>query len=185
MSPRKEGGYGGIAMAFHWVTAVLVLVAFIYGPGGSEERIYSPARDFDRTLHEILGLTVLTLTVLRLGWRAFHGAPEAVQAPAWMMRSATAVQGLLYVLLVAVPLTAIAGAWLSGHPLTLGALGSVPSPLPEMHSLGRGIAVVHEYLGDVILWVAGLHAAAALFHHFVLKDGVLLSMLPRRRRGPH
>jgi cytochrome b561 len=52
----------------------------------------------------------------------------------------------------------------------------------ESHATGVRFAKVHEWLGDAILWLAGAHAAAALFHHFVLRDGVMLSMLPRRPR---
>ena len=92
------------------------------------------------------------------------------------------VQGLLYALLFATPMTAVAGAWLEGHPLTLGLLGNVPPMIPETHAAGRVVAEVHTFLGDTILWLAGLHAAAALFHHFVLRDAVLLSMVPQRWR---
>ena len=174
-------GYGLPAIAFHWITAVLVLIAFIMGPGGSEASVYSAARDFDREIHEVLGLTVFGLTLLRLAWRAMNPAPELPGAPEWMKRAARFVQGLLYVLLIVTPLTAISGAWLEGHPLTLGALGNVPPLLPKAHAMGQGIAEVHGYLGDAVLWIAGLHAAAALFHHFVLKDEDLLSMLRPRR----
>src|SRR6478735_2882789 len=65
--------YGALAQALHWITAVLVLAAFIYGPGGSEERVYSAARDADRQLHETLGLSVLTLAAIRLAGRALDG----------------------------------------------------------------------------------------------------------------
>lgn len=158
-----------------------MVVAFIYGPGGSETRVYSAARDFERRLHETLGLAVLALTVLRLCWRAMDRRPEPVDVPRWMGIGAKLVQVVLYVLLVAVPLTAISGAWLEGHPVTwLG--GDIGPLLGESHALGRQIAEVHTWLGDAILWVAGLHAAAALYHHFLLRDGVLLSMLPSRRR---
>ena len=85
----------------------------------------------------------------------------------------------LYVLLFLVPLTAITGAWLEGHPLTW--LGGDVSPwLAASHDLGAQLAKIHGWLGDAILWVAGLHALAALYHHFVLKDGVLRSMVPGR-----
>jgi cytochrome b561 len=47
--------YGAVAQALHWLTAILVVIAFIYGPGGSEQRIYSPARDFDRQLQRRSG----------------------------------------------------------------------------------------------------------------------------------
>jgi len=178
MEHRPVTRYSPLAQALHWLTAILVLIAFIYGPGGSEERVYSAARDFDRQLHETLGLAVLTLVALRVVWRAVDRRPEPPQGPRWMETTARVVQGTLYVLLFAVPLTAIAGAWLEGHALTL--LGGVRiSPLvSESHALGAKIASVHTWLGDAILWVAGLHALASLYHHFVLDDNVLRSMLP-------
>ncbi|MDQ6880741.1 MAG: cytochrome b [Pseudomonadota bacterium] len=171
--------YGAGAQAFHWLTAILVLIAFIYGPGGSEERVYAAATDFDRQLHETLGLCVLVLSALRLTWRYFHHRPEPVPVARWMGLAASTVQVLLYVLIFLVPLTAIAGAWLEGHPLTwLG--GQIRPWIAPAHDLGAQLASIHGWLGDVILWVAGLHAAAALYHHFFLKDGVLRSMLPGR-----
>ena len=54
----------------------------------------------------------------------------------------------------------------------------IAPPFAASHELGVAIATIHTWLGDAILWVAGLHAAAALYHHFILKDGVLASMLP-------
>jgi cytochrome b561 len=48
-------------------------------------------------------------------------------------------------------------------------------------ALGESIASLHTWLGDAILWVAGLHAVAGLYHHFILKDRALLPMLPERR----
>lgn len=164
----------------HWLTAILVLVAFIYGPGGSEQRVYSAARDVDRQLHETLGLCVLGLVVLRILWRAIDKRPEPPPMARWMSLAAGLVQAALYVLLFAVPLTAIAGAWLEGHALTLLGGIEIRPPLAESHALGAKLAEVHTWLGDVIIWLAGAHALAGLFHHYVLKDGVLKSMLPRR-----
>lgn len=166
-------------MLLHWLTAIVVLVAFIYGPGGSEERVYSAARDFDRQLHETLGICVLALVVLRLLWRAVDKRPGPEPSARWMLLTARAVQVALYVLLFAVPLTAISGAWLEGHSLTLLAGFTVAPLLAKSHELGAQIAEIHTWLGDAILWTAGAHAAAALLHHFVLKDNVLRSMLPR------
>jgi cytochrome b561 len=174
--------YDPLAQALHWITAIVVLIAFIYGPGGSEQRVYSAARDFDRQLHETLGLTVLTLVVLRLGWRAVASRPQPPSVPRWMDVTAGIVQGALYVLLFALPATAIAGAWLEGHPLTLLVGVEVGSPIAESHRVGAAIARLHTWLGDAIMWLAGAHALAALYHQFVLKDGVLASMLPSALR---
>ena len=180
----RPAGYGGPALAFHWVTAVLVVVAFTLGPGGSEARVYSAAKDFDREWHEVLGLTVLSLTLLRILWKVWIPGVKLPPSPRWMHVTSRVVQALLYLLLLAVPLSAITGAWLEGHPLTLGILGQVAPLIPENKSLGHSVAEVHTWLGDAILWLAGLHAAAALFHHLVLRDDVLWAMLPARWRPP-
>jgi cytochrome b561 len=178
MNRPRTARYGATSQALHWVTAVFVLLAFIYGPGGSEQRVYSAARDFDRQLHETLGLCVLALVALRLAWRSIDPPPHPSQGARWMRVAASIVHGALYVLLFAIPLTAILGAWLEGHPLTLLGSVEVAPPFGAAHDAGAIIASVHTWLGDTILWVAGLHALAALFHHFIVEDEVLVAMVP-------
>src|SRR4030081_1029492 len=98
--------YASVAQSFHWITAILVLVAYIYGPGGSEERVYSPARDFDRQLHETLGMCVFALVLMRLLWRMVDTRPDPPQVPRWMGIATKALHWALYLLLFALPLTA-------------------------------------------------------------------------------
>jgi len=171
--------YGPLAQVLHWTTAVIVVVAYFYGPGGSEQRVYSVARTFDRELHETLGLCVFVLVAVRVMWRSFDARPDPPDMPRWMGFTSKAVHACLYILLFALPITAIAGAWLEGHPLTLLGGVEVAPRIGESHDLGATIATIHTWLGDAILWLAGVHAIAALHHHFVLKDRVLLSMLPQ------
>ncbi|MHB8744628.1 MAG: cytochrome b [Sulfuricaulis sp.] len=185
MEPRSVTRYGAVAQALHWITALLVLLAFLYGPGGSEQHVYAPARDFDRQLHETLGLSVLALVALRVLWRLFDAHPAPPTVARWMALAAMAVQGGLYVLLFAVPVTAIMGAWLEGHPLTLLAGVKIPPVLGMAHAAGAIFARIHPWLGDTILWLAGFHALAGLYHHFILRDQTLLAMLPRLRRARH
>lgn len=173
--------YGRVAQALHWLTAILVLAAFLASAGGPEARVYAPERDSQRILHESLGIAVLIIVAVRLAWRAFDRAPDEPPMPSWMTRSAMVSHWLLYLLLLAVPLTAIIGAWAEGHPLNLYVLPELASPFggdSRLHDFGAWITGVHTWLGDAILWVAGFHAAAALGHHFVLKDRILVSMLP-------
>jgi cytochrome b561 len=96
-----------------------------------------------------------------------------------MKISAAIVQWALYVLLFSVPGTAIVGAWLEGHPLTLLAGLTIPPPPLFSHAAGATISNLHKWLGDLIIWVGAFHALAALYHHVVLKDTALLSMVPR------
>lgn len=172
--------YGATTQVLHWLTAILVVAAFSFGPGGSEQHVYASAQDLDRHIHETLGLGVFTLAVLRVLWRAFDRRPAEPDIAPWMARSAKAVQSLLYALLFALPLTAVTGAWLEGHDLTLLAGLRIAPPIAQSHDLGATIAEIHTWLGDAILWVAGLHAAAGLAHHYLFRDDVLKSMLPRR-----
>jgi cytochrome b561 len=176
--------YGGITQLFHWATAILVLVAFIYGPGGPEDSVYSAAREAERRLHESIGLGVFALVVLRVVWRLVDKRPVPLPMPRWMHIASRWVQGLLYLLLFVVPLTAITGAWLEGHPLTLLAGIELHPRIAESHAAGSAIAELHGWLGDTILWLAGLHAAAAIYHHRFLRDGVLVAMLPKQFRDP-
>src|SRR4051812_13987293 len=93
--------YSGLAQGLHWATAILVLVAFLYGPGGSEARVYLPSRDFDRHLHETLGSAVFCLAVARVAWRWIARRPDPVPVNRWLGLAATLVQAALYVLLFA------------------------------------------------------------------------------------
>ena len=171
--------YSRIAKLIHWLTAILVLIAFILGPGGHEDKIYSTAHDFDRQLHETIGLSVLALVLIRIVWRTFASTPVSPPVVHWMEVTAKVVQVSLYVLLFAVPLTAITGAWLEGHPLTLLGGFEIAPIFVKSHDVGEIISEIHTWLGDAILWLAGLHAFAALFHHYILQDNVLKSMLPQ------
>jgi cytochrome b561 len=182
-SPAAWTRYSPLAQIFHWLTALLVGASYLFSEGGPESRVYTAARASGLSLHETFGALVVAVVVLRLAWRLFDRAPEEPAMPAWMALSSQGVQWALYALLFAVPLTAIFGAWYEGHPITVIGVGSIAPLVTTSRDLGQSIARLHPLLGDAIVWVAGIHAAAALFHHFFLRDRVLLSMLPGKR-GP-
>jgi cytochrome b561 len=175
--------YSPTAQALHWLTALLVFAAFILSVGGPETRVYSPSNDFDRGLHELLGMSVFGLTLVRLCWRAVIPPPNGPVMPFWMELGAKFGHWVIYALLVLVPLTAVLGAWLSGHPLTVLAVGNIQPWLSQSRQLGVELASIHGWLGDALIWIAGLHATIALYHHFWRHDNVLLSMLPGRRKS--
>jgi cytochrome b561 len=143
-------------------------------------RVYSAVNDFSRGSHELLGMSVFALTMARVCWRTIFPSPKSQEMPAWMEIGARLGQWAIYALLVLVPVTAILGAWLEGHPLTLLAVGNIQPWLPQSQQLGLALADIHGWLGNSLMWLAGLHATAALYHHFWRRDTVLLSMLPGR-----
>jgi cytochrome b561 len=179
--------YDAFSRALHWLTALAVLVAFVLGPEGFgrlARQGIDPATHDDIVWHESLGLLVLALTVLRLVWVALRpAAPQFAMRPMLHLASRLAHAGL-WALLLALPATALLALGSEGHPLTLLGgfrIDQMPlvanSPLAKLADWGD----VHGILGDVIIWLAGLHAVGAIYHHAVLKDGVLRSMLPARK----
>jgi cytochrome b561 len=165
--------YGAVAQAFHWITVVLVLWAWLiagtWGRGGQSSPILA--------LHETLGLTVFCLVLLRLVWRFFDRRPADPPMPGFMALASKLVHGLLYALLVGIAASAIVGSWLEGHSVTVYGIGVGPF-LTTSRSAGHQVLEIHQLLGTTIIWLAALHAAAAIFHHVVLRDRVLRQMLP-------
>jgi cytochrome b561 len=179
--------YDTPSRVFHWTTALVVTVAFILGPEGFGRLMrqgVDPATQTSIVWHETLGIIVFVLTVLRLLWMALRPTTPQFPMAGWMQLSGRLMHMLLWTMLLALPTTALLSLGSEAHPLTL--LGGVR--VDRMAFIAEsGIAKladwgdVHKFLGDAIMWLAGLHAAAAIFHHTVLKDGVLLAMLPRRK----
>jgi cytochrome b561 len=168
--------YGAGAQAFHWLTVLLVLAAYLLSKGDGYS-LYSAAADGLRRIHEMLGVLVFIVVVLRLLWRLIDGAPAMQTTSRWMAATAKLVHLALYALLIAIPATAVLGTWLEGIPVTLPGFDIAPQ-ITKAHGLGQLIMEIHAALGHTILWVAGVHAAAALFHHFYLRDEVFQSMAP-------
>ena len=187
MNQNPAARYDSLSRALHWVTAVVVTIAFVLGPEGFGRLIHQgvdPATRSDIVWHETLGITVLVLTVLRLVWVALRPAAPRFEMAAWMRHASRLTHAALWLLLLALPATALLALGSEAHPLTLlGGLRIDRMPLIAGSRIA-GLADwgdVHGWLGDTIMWLAGLHAAAAIFHHLVLKDGVLMAMLPGRK----
>lgn len=185
MSPKSTLKiYDLPSQIFHWVTAVIVIVAFFLGPGDFGRILrdgIDPATRIDIIWHETLGITVLVLTLLRLLWVVVRPAKPMFAMAKTLQWGSALGHLVLWVLLIALPVTALLALGSEDHPLTLlGGLRVDHMPLITGSTVGEltDWGDVHKLLGDVLIWLAGLHAVAAIFHHAVLKDGVLKSMLP-------
>ncbi len=184
MQQKSLTQYDNLSKAFHWITAIAVAIAFVLGPSDFGRLLHDgidPGTRIDIVWHESLGITVFTLTLLRLVWVGVRRVTPRPQMTAWMRLLSQLVHLILWVLLFALPITALLALGTEGHPLTLlGGFRINELPLVANSHLS-GLAdwgEVHKFLGDVIMWLAGIHALAAVYHHFKLKDGVLKSMLP-------
>lgn len=176
--------YDKLSKAFHWLTAIAVIAAFTLGPGDFGELMQQgvdPGTRIDIVWHESLGLLVLTLTFLRLIWVTLRPATPEFRMATWMRWLSRLMHFALWALLFSLPLSALLALGSEGNPLTL--LGRFRiTAFPFISNAGPTGFVdwgeVHKFLGDVIVWLAGVHAFAAVYHHIKLKDGVLASMLP-------
>jgi cytochrome b561 len=116
---------------------------------------------------------------VRLVWRLCHSVPPAADdLPQWQHRSAEATHALLYVLLFALPITGWANASARGWTIELFGLVTLPRIMPTGAPLGLEIGDIHGWIAYGLLGLVGLHVAAALYHHFWLRDRVLSRMLP-------
>ncbi len=153
-----------------------------------EARLAAPVRAVP--VHKSVGITVLALTVLRLGWRIAHRAPPLPDTMPALEKLAAHLGHLgLYALLLGMPLTA--GLWCRPLRSTSdGALRGDPVPAPHFPaelgtkaSLNATFTSAHVAGVWVMVALVVVHAAAALRHHFVLRDTVLTRMLPRFGQG--
>lgn len=186
MNQQPTSQYDFLSRAFHWVTAIVVITAFVLGPGDFGQIVHEgidPATRSDIVWHESLGLFVFVMTGLRLLWVAFRPSAPQVKMSRWMQVTGKLVHVGLWTLLLALPTTALLSLGSESHPITL--LGGVRvdqlsvianSSIAKLTDWGD----VHKFLGNAIIWIAGFHATAAIFHHVILNDGVLSAMLPYR-----
>ncbi|QND60601.1 cytochrome b [Mesorhizobium huakuii] len=171
--------YASSQKAIHWLVFLLVIglygltyVADIFPRG-------DPGRAFVWWLHISFGLLLFTLVVIRIGLRLALGTPglplEMSQLERWMAKIAHL---LLYALLVAIPVLGILLTWYRGDALSFFGVFTIPAPVSADRATAGFIRELHSLCANLILILAGLHAAAALWHHYVWKDDVLKRMLP-------
>ncbi|MBS9478957.1 cytochrome b [Ancylobacter radicis] len=173
--------YSFAARLLHWVVAAFVIMLI---PLGLYMVARGEATSFDAltgdlySLHKLLGFIVIWLIALRLLVRLTRRppAPLATLTPFERIVSAS-VHGLLYVLLIAVPLLGWAGV--SSYPaLNIFGLFDLPAILPANEPLANRLFGVHGLLAQILGLLVLLHIAAALMHRFVKRDGLMRRMWP-------
>lgn len=170
--------YTRTAISLHWLMALLVFVTFPVGLV-MHEMALSPGKLRMLSYHKWLGVTIFILVMVRLVWRALHKpAPLVIDMPQWQRIAAKAVHVLLYVLLFAIPLS----GWLmsSAKGFQTVYLGMLPLPdlLGKDKVLGDALSALHEVLNITLLLLVVSHIGAALKHHFIDRDEILIRMIP-------
>jgi cytochrome b561 len=165
-------------IAFHWLTALLVAASFTiaWTRNGMDDLA---ARALWLDVHRSIGFAVLALTLLRLALRWGAGPVSSRgNLPLGMWMASRATHLLIYAGLIAMPLLGWAQSSARARHFKLFGL-PVPSLVRHNPDLAEQLGSWHAQLGWVLLGLIGLHALAALYHHYVLRDHVLRAMLPR------
>ncbi|WP_313801157.1 cytochrome b [Sphingobium sp.] len=167
--------YNRVARALHWIMAILILFNLFLG--FAHDALPSDWKVMP--VHKSIGLTVLALTLLRILWRLIHRPPPLpAEMPAWEKAAAHVTHFAFYAFMLIMPLTGWIMSSAGNRPLNWFFLFDVPK-----FAVSKGDAIVgvsggtHEVMGFVWAALILVHVAAALRHHFILKDRVLLRMV--------
>ncbi|WP_310447080.1 cytochrome b [Thiobacillus sp.] len=164
------------AVALHWLVALLIFVGFPLGVYMHELPL-SPVKLQLYSYHKWIGITVLLLAGVRVAWRLSHRPPPLPDSIAgWQRKASAAVHGLLYLLILAIPLS----GWLMSSAKGFQTVWFGVLPLPDLvgksRELGDALATLHQVLNFTLLGLVILHVAAALKHHFIERQPFLQRM---------
>lgn len=171
------------SMIFHWATLLLIVAAF----SSIEMRVLfergTPIRDATKEWHYLIGLALFLTTVGRLVHRLGRGkSPPVIPArPGWEVFLGLAMHWLLYAVLLALPVLGIITVIFLGDRIPLAFGIEFPAVVAMNEPRGEWLEGVHSFVGDTLYVLIFLHAAAALLHHYVLRDTTLVRMLPARK----
>jgi cytochrome b561 len=182
MSLRNTANsYGAVAKFLHWGILVLIIAQYVLAEA-ADELEDGPDKFATIANHKSVGMLILLLMLARIGWKlANRGLPQPLPMARPQRVAAAAGHGILYLLLLALPLSGWMMASAAGYPPSFFGLFEFPSLVGASHDLQETLEEVHETLFDAVVVVAVLHALAAVFHHVWMKDDTLRRMLPFAR----
>jgi len=177
---NTEPSWNGVMKFLHWLGALLIFTQFALGWLAAIWRL-SPTKLDLFVWHKSIGMLVLVLVALRLVWRLGTPAPPLPAGrPGWERTAARTSHVLLYVVMLGMPLT----GWLinsaAGVPFKIFWRIPLPSIAAPDKQVADAASLVHFSLGVLLALLLLVHIGAALRHHFILRDGVLIRMLPTR-----
>jgi len=174
--------YSATARVFHWLTVALVLllvpVGFLMTYRGKTLGVWDAATNMLYSAHKLLGVTLLVVVVARLIYRFAHGAPADEASLEWWQKIVSHItHWVIYVVLLVLPIVGWVG--ISMFPaLDIFGVLRLPALAAVDKATAEELFFVHGLMARILIALVGMHVGAALFHHFIRKDGVLRRMLP-------
>lgn len=170
--------YGWVGIGFHWLVAVTVFSLFGLGLYMVSLSYYDPLYKVLPDWHRSIGLTLALIVVLRLLWRWWTTAPEPHPGHApWEKRLAAVAHLFLYVLIFGMIISGYLISTAEGQGIDVFGWFKMPAITGEIEGMEDVAGVIHYWIAWSLMGLAGLHAAAALKHHFLDKDNTLIRIL--------
>jgi cytochrome b561 len=173
---KEAGRYTRFAVAMHWIVAAVVLLQYPLGwlmqqipkqPPGQRADVFN--------VHKSIGLTILALMIVRLGWRLAHRPPDFPPMPSWQSHVAKLTHFVLYAALIGLPLAGYLGSVFSGYPVKYFGI-TLPSWAAKNPQLKDLMSTVHLTLAWVLLGAFALHISGVVKHVVLERDGLLQRM---------
>jgi len=178
--------YTPTAIFIHWLMALLLIGLFSVGLYMSDLPL-SPQKLKIYSWHKWAGVTAFVLVLVRLAWRAGHPPPALPAAmPNWQKTAAHGLHHLLYLLMIAIPLSGWLMSSAKGFQTVYFGILPLPDLLQKDKELGELLESMHTALNFTLAALVLAHIGAAVKHHLLDRDDVLARMLPflARRRRP-
>lgn len=176
MLKNTPDSYGLIARLFHWMI-FLMIIGVIIGGNIAADMPNGPGKAEMIGMHKSFGFAILVLVVLRLLWRLVNPLPRDLGTSRIENKLGHAMHILLYILLLSQPTIGILMSQFFGHPVYPFDLFKVPTFVSDNIRLGKILLEIHETLWIVLAISVAVHAAAALKHHFIEKNRMLMRMI--------
>lgn len=174
-SPAAPPVYDRRTILYHWIVVALIAAQWL-GAQAIDWFPRGPLRVDARSVHILFGALLAGVIVARIAWRATRGRRLPQPGGAALRLAASVVHGLLYLLVSVTVLLGFLNTWARGD--SLFNLVSIPKLTAFGPNLHRTVQELHGLCANAILAVAAVHASAALWHHYVRRDGLLGRMIP-------
>ncbi len=185
MTNTESKSYGTVTRLFHWITALVLFVQIPAGIAMTSEAIPS-LNDALFILHKGMGSVFLVLVFARVVWKLTYPVPALLpQTPILQRRIASLTHGLLYLLLVVLPISGYIRTIGDGYPIELLDAMNIPPLVSGIPEIARQMLVLHKFSAYLLTALIAVHIATAVHHGLVMGDGVMARIWPPvRRSGP-
>jgi cytochrome b561 len=173
--------YSSAQIVLHWLVFVLVVLAYATMNIKGEFAKGTPARELLALTHYSLGFCVLFLMCVRLFVRGMYATPPVKPTLVrWQLYFSAATQGLIYLMFLGLPVLGILSQYYGGHDWMMFNILMPKSVFPDL-PLQKQLRTLHGWLANAGYYLIGLHALAALWHHYRRRDNTLIRMWPSRK----